>query len=87
MSDISSHCCAPCPNFVRTTSRHPPTRYNYTLALAVVVDDMNNTQIVMQALLSNEQHESFVFFFEAFKKIIYNSSPQVKRPPVLSTGR
>lgn len=85
--DICSYCCAPCPNRVRTAPRHPPPRYNYKLALAVVVDDMNHTQIVMQALLANEQHESFVFFFEAFKELIYDSSPQVKLLPVLSTGR
>lgn len=71
---------------MRSASRHPPTTYNYKLALAVVVDDMNNTQIVMQAVISNEQYESFVFFFEAFKELIYDSSPKMKRPPVLPTG-
>lgn len=63
-------------------SLHPCNRYKYHLALIVVVDNENRTQIVMQALLSNEQTESFVFTFDAFNDLIEGGSVQVKPPPM-----
>lgn len=62
---------------LRHAIRHPPTRYKYKLAFIVVVDKEGHSQIAMQGLLSNEQHETFVFLFEAFKQLIFGRSPQV----------
>lgn len=67
-----SACCA--------GRRHPPpTRYKFSLALVVVVDHENHSQIVMQALLSNERQESFQFVYESLKELCEGGSPKVKQ--------
>ena len=68
----------PCPIY------DPPTRYKYHLALIVVVDKENHTQLAMQALLLREQTEYFVFLFEAFKELCAGAHPQVNRPSMCS---
>ncbi|CAM9915684.1 unnamed protein product, partial [Hapterophycus canaliculatus] len=52
-------------------------RYKFSLALIVVVDCDNHSQIAMQALLSNERSESFEFVFESFKELCEGGTPQV----------
>lgn len=61
-------------------SRRPSTRYKYHLALIVVVDKENHTQIAMQALLSHERTESFIFLFEMFRELCAKAHPQVNEP-------
>ncbi|CAB1096127.1 unnamed protein product [Ectocarpus sp. CCAP 1310/34] len=51
--------------------------YKFFLALIVVVDKENHTQIAMQALLANERSESFEFIFESFKELCGGGSPGV----------
>ncbi|CAM9403456.1 unnamed protein product, partial [Ascophyllum nodosum] len=51
--------------------------YKYHLALIVVVDKENHTQLAIQALLLREQTEYFVFLFEAFKELCAGADPQV----------
>lgn len=57
----------------------PSTRYKHHLALIVVVDKENHTQIAMQALLSHERTEDFVFLFKVFKELIGGVQPQVNQ--------
>ncbi|CAB1115131.1 unnamed protein product [Ectocarpus sp. CCAP 1310/34] len=51
--------------------------YKFFLALIVVVDMENYTQIAMQALLSNERSEDFIFLMETFKELCGGLMPQV----------
>ncbi len=41
----------------------------------------NYTQIAMQALLSNERNEDFIFLMETFKELCGGLMPQVKLSP------
>ncbi|CBJ27979.1 putative far-red impaired response protein [Ectocarpus siliculosus] len=51
--------------------------YKFHLALIVVVDKENHSQIAMQALLSDERSESFEFVFESFKQLCEGGTPEV----------
>lgn len=44
------------------------------------MDKENFTQIAMQALLSNERTDDFVFLFRAFRELCEGAQPQVSRP-------
>ena len=66
-----------CPTFLSDLF----IRYNFQLALVVVVVDReNNTQFAMQALVPRERTEGFVFIFETFRNICGESHPKVMRP-------
>ena len=68
----------PCPIY---DSR---TIYKYHLALIVVLDKENHTQLAMQVLLLREQTEYFVLLFETFKELCAGGLPQVNRPSMCS---
>ncbi|CAB1105884.1 unnamed protein product [Ectocarpus sp. CCAP 1310/34] len=51
--------------------------YKYHLALIVVVDNENYTQIAMQALLANERTEDFKFLFRVFRELCEGVQPEV----------
>lgn len=63
---------------------NPPTRHKYHLALIMVVDKENHTQIAMQALLSHERTENFLFLFEMFTRLCFGAHPQVNQPYMCS---
>ncbi|CAB1105322.1 unnamed protein product [Ectocarpus sp. CCAP 1310/34] len=50
--------------------------YKFHLALMVVLDKENHSQIAMQALLSDERSESFEFVFESFKQLCEGGTPE-----------
>ncbi|CAB1113554.1 unnamed protein product [Ectocarpus sp. CCAP 1310/34] len=50
--------------------------YKYHLALIVVVDKENYTQIAMQALLANERTEDFKFLFRVFRELCEGVQPE-----------
>lgn len=79
---VTNHVFVRVPCHARLTlnlSHDPPTRYKYHLALIVVVDKENHTQLAMQALLSHERVDDFVFLFESFKELCQGAHPQVNR--------
>lgn len=47
------------------------------------MDKENHTQIAMQAMLSNERTDDFVFLFRAFKELC-GAQPEVSRSPFCS---
>ncbi|CAB1104719.1 unnamed protein product [Ectocarpus sp. CCAP 1310/34] len=51
--------------------------YKYHLALIVVVDKENYTQIAMQALLANERTEDYKFLFRVFRELCQGMQPEV----------
>ncbi|CAB1114426.1 unnamed protein product [Ectocarpus sp. CCAP 1310/34] len=55
----------------------PPTRYKFHIALIVVVDKENHSQIAMQALLSDKRSEFFESAFESFKQLCKGGTPGV----------
>lgn len=83
-ADTIAQCHAP---FVLDASRDISIRYKYHLALIVVVDKENHTQLAMQAVIQRERTEDFKLLFESFKEMCNGHSPQVKTwSKVLTNG-
>ena len=70
----------PCSNCARISALTFQNRYKYQLALIVVVDRENHTQLAMQVLVLRERTEDVVFIFETFKELCGGGHPQVTRP-------
>ena len=71
------HTHVPCPMLSRRP-RLPPSRYRFQLALILVVDSENHTQLAMQVLVSHERADDFLFIFEHFKELCRGAHSKVK---------